>query len=249
MAGLDRWLDLIESQIGFVLPKAQHLWLKNALQTQAVQENLTLDALYQAALARPAVRQSIYNRITILQSRFFRDAVALDWLSDKLKSQGAPKIASIGCSTGQEAYSLFLQMPQSQIVGLDVNTQALSVARGGRYPMSALSQIPAQYHTQVRQEAGEFIIDAQDRMRFLYYNVFDKTPPDIPMMDAILCQNMLIYFRKFDQRDILERLSTRLKVGGYLVLAPSEGYDWQPNTMQKQASINAWQKIKKDDYD
>ncbi|HAR75733.1 MAG TPA: chemotaxis protein CheR, partial [Psychrobacter sp.] len=59
------------------------------------------------------------------------------------------------------------------------------------------------------------------------------------------CQNVLLYFRKFDQRDILARLSNQCALGGYIILAPGEALFWRPSNMRRIAhpQINAWQKI------
>lgn len=61
----------------------------------------------------------------------------------------------------------------------------------------------------------------------------------------IICQNVLLYFRKFDQRDILTRLAAQCALGGYIVLAPGEALFWRPSNMRRIAhpQINAWQKI------
>ena len=65
------------------------------------------------------------------------------------------------------------------------------------------------------------------------------------MYDVIFCQNLLIYFREFDQRDLLARFVKRCRVGGYLLLAPGEAMSWQHPLMKrvKRTDINAWQKM------
>lgn len=61
----------------------------------------------------------------------------------------------------------------------------------------------------------------------------------------IICQNVLIYFRKFDQRDILAYFVRSLAVGGYLLFAPNEAMFWQHPNMRRvdDGQVNAWQKI------
>jgi type IV pilus assembly protein PilK len=46
-------------------------------------------------------------------------------------------------------------------------------------------------------------------------------------MDIIYCQNMLIYFRKWRRREIVNRLAERLAPGGLLILGLGEVVDWQ----------------------
>ena len=62
-------------------------------------------------------------------------------------------------------------------------------------------------------------------------------------MDVLICQNMLIYFRKFDQRDILANFLALLKARGYLVLGSGEGLFWRTQDAVRVAGAsNLWQK-------
>lgn len=45
-------------------------------------------------------------------------------------------------------------------------------------------------------------------------------------MDVIFCQNLLIYFRRWRRREILNRLAERLAPGGLLVIGVGEVADW-----------------------
>ena len=85
----------------------------------------------------------------------------------------------------------------------------------------------------------------KSQVRFALHNIMDKKPPTPYLQQVIVCQNMLLYFRKFDQRDILARLSEQCALGGYIILAPGEALFWRPSNMRRIAhpQINAWQKI------
>jgi chemotaxis methyl-accepting protein methylase len=52
-------------------------------------------------------------------------------------------------------------------------------------------------------------------------------------MDVIFCQNVLIYFRRWRRKEILNQLVKRLKPGGLLVIGLGETTDWQHSEMQK----------------
>lgn len=85
----------------------------------------------------------------------------------------------------------------------------------------------------------------KSHVNFVCHNIFTPTYPTPHLQDVIICQNMLLYFRKFDQRDILTRLAAQCAVGGYIVLAPGEALFWRPKNMRRivNPQINAWQKI------
>ncbi len=51
-------------------------------------------------------------------------------------------------------------------------------------------------------------------------------------LDVIFCQNLLIYFRRWRRRDILNGLAERLAPGGLLVLGVGEMTGWQHPALQ-----------------
>ena len=85
----------------------------------------------------------------------------------------------------------------------------------------------------------------QQHVSFVLHNVIEQKPPTLHLQHVIVCQNMLLYFRKFDQRDILTRLSEQCAIGGYIILAPGEALFWRPSNMRRIAhpQVNVWQKI------
>jgi type IV pilus assembly protein PilK len=46
------------------------------------------------------------------------------------------------------------------------------------------------------------------------------------MMDLILCQNVLIYFKRELRNEILNQLVKQLKTGGMIVLGAGEVFGW-----------------------
>lgn len=263
---LEQWLWYIESKIGFVLPKAQHQWLINAINATAQEADCDTKALFDRLDKQPKLSQLLIDRVLINESRFFRDKAALDFVKDSYAKHVASQktdflVVSVGCSTGQEVWSIALVLKQAQeklggnflIFGLDASEQALSQARTATYSAASLAQIPDLHRSHIKNDTqGHWQIDPalQQRVRFIHCNVFCQKDFEHTIgrftPTLILCQNLLIYFRRFDQRDILERLSHQLAVGGYLVLGASEGLFWNPPWMahQKHIQANAWQKIK-----
>jgi type IV pilus assembly protein PilK len=52
-------------------------------------------------------------------------------------------------------------------------------------------------------------------------------------VDVIFCQNLLVYFRRWLRRDVLNALVERLKPGGLLVVGLGEVMDWEHPEMQR----------------
>ncbi|WP_066800838.1 CheR family methyltransferase [Moraxella oblonga] len=180
------------------------------------------------------------------------------------------RVWSAGCSAGQEVYSVAMGMqmisdsvsePASYIVsGSDLSQKSLKSAQTAQYLDKDIKGVPMRYRHYLQQvkvdnPEQEFVLGQPKvwqvsqkitkQCHFFWQNLFLKPPLDLPLQNIILCQNVLIYFRKFDQRDILNYFVQHLDVGGYLVLAPSEVMFWQHPKMKRVDNIfvNAWQKI------
>ncbi|HAO75371.1 MAG TPA: methyltransferase, partial [Pseudomonas sp.] len=69
--------------------------------------------------------------------------------------------------------------------------------------------------------------DLAARVCFARLNVLELANSPISGMDVIFCQNLLIYFRRWRRRDILNRLAECLAPGGLLVIGVGEVVGWQ----------------------
>ncbi|WP_201556468.1 CheR family methyltransferase [Psychrobacter sp. 72-O-c] len=170
------------------------------------------------------------------------------------------------------AMSLAAQrMTNYAILGTDVSKQALTKAQLGRYDEQQRHLIPQDCqqfiqplvpeHVTCRPNPYDLSMINQPRtaiqadwqiaatlrqhVSFVWHNIFTQELSTPYLQQVIICQNVLLYFRKFDQRDILTRLAAQCALGGYIVLAPGEALFWRPSNMRRIAhpQINAWQKI------
>lgn len=256
----ETWIWYIESRLGFVLPKAQHQWLINAVNRTASELNLSTDELYAQVQNNKKLEQSLIDSVLIPETRFFRDVAvvnAVQSLFEAYQSNTPFVVMSLGCSTGQEVWSLAMALlhkrsqKRFEIWGVDASQSSLAVARKGSYSLTSQSQIPSEYDDFIDKRAdGIHIRDTlKDYTHFWRCNIFDNAEMSelvrhIPKPNVIVCQNMLIYFRRFDQRDILDKLETLLANDGHLILGAGEAVGWQPKTLARVANsaINAWQK-------
>ncbi|MDN3452592.1 MULTISPECIES: CheR family methyltransferase [unclassified Psychrobacter] len=157
------------------------------------------------------------------------------------------------------------------ILGTDVSEDAIKNARLGQYdnrqssliPQSCqkfIEPLPAKNATNKSSISQSIVVSdvtpsmkahwqvvptLQPHVSFSVHNIFEPKPPTAHLQQVIICQNMLLYFRKFDQRDILTRLSEQCALGGYIILAPGEALFWRPSNMRRIAhpQVNVWQKI------
>lgn len=271
-----RWADYVEKQVGFVLPPAQYRWLANAVLSVATELGFDERMLYNS-LQNPVIRQRLIDAVLIAETRFFRDVTTVDFVvnvfEQYLQQTHKPPflLASIGCSTGQELWSLAMALEQKRIeyeavhqqpanefkiIGVDASSRALAIAKSASYSERLFLEIPKQYQHfwHPNQQMWQIHPALSDKAIFVKCNVFSdeefwaKLSGYRQLMSLVLCQNMLIYFRRFDQRDILSRLVELIKPQGYLVLGAGEGLFWQPThlhrlqTADETIQINGWQK-------
>lgn len=154
-------------------------------------------------------------------------------------------------------------LPEYEILGVDVSQASIGVAKMADYPTRSKQEVPTVYQhylapIMLTEEVGVQTVGwhihqkLHERAMFACCNIFDgnaikqlfaEHPTKHPKV--IVCQNMLIYFRRFDQRDILDRLTSLLRQGDYLILGAAEAWFWQHQDMKKlsHATVNVWQKV------
>ena len=143
------------------------------------------------------------------------------------------RILSIGCSTGQEAYSLAMTARENlggdahrqvEILGVDVGRAALAAARRGVYgPLSVASVPPLYLERYFEPEGPAFTVRPELRamVRFLRHDI--RRELYLGKFDAIFCCNVCLYFMRPTKDQILTRLTAALRRGGYLFLGHAEG--------------------------
>lgn len=180
--------------------------------------------------------------LTINVSRFFRNPETYASIAAKvlpeLSERGIPtiKIWSAGCGFGEEAYSLAVLCHQLgdehatsrstkfEIIGTDVDRDALAAARRGEYPPGAfIDTAPAVRDVFFPLSDGIHAAVPELRQRVLFQQA-DLLEASVPArrVHLIVCRNVIIYFRRQAQEALLERFREALLPGGFLVLGKVE---------------------------
>jgi chemotaxis protein methyltransferase CheR len=196
----------------------------------------------------PAEAERLINSFTINETYFYREdhqlkSLSRDMLPDIVSRRGPGdklRLWSIPCSTGEEPYSIALWLLENwamvdaynvEIVGSDIDTQALAEARLGRYAAKSLSRLPPDiqrdYFLPVTGRGGaetfQIIQDLRESVTFTSANLVDGDTLAIHgKFDVIFCRNLLIYFDDPSRRMAVQNLYDRLVPGGYLCLGHSE---------------------------
>ena len=189
----------------------------------------------------PAEVEALYQDILIPVTRFFRDPEAFEALKVTVlprlfrdRSRNEPlRVWTLGCSTGEEAYSLailfaeFLEFRSSrlpiQVFATDLNGAGIEKARAGVYPQSIAHDVsPERLRRFFAEVDGSYRINKtiRDMCVFARHNVL--TDPPFSQLDLISCRNLLIYLEPALQQKVVPLLHYALKPAGFLWLGSSE---------------------------
>ena len=247
------WRSLLESKTGMTVLIERKKFLETSISMRLRElEFANYDDYYawlsNASLAQSAAEWSVLvDRLTVQETSFFRHASSYAlveqfvsrWLAQK-KSRSF-SAWSVGCSTGEEPYSLAMllhDMFEAEkekfffgINGNDISLPALSKARTAVFGARKLQMIRPEwqekYFEKVNDREYQVVKALRSRIAFAQLNVVALNKSPMKNLDLIFCQNMLIYFRRWRKREIVTRLAERLAPGGLLVLGLGEIVDWE----------------------
>ncbi len=178
------------------------------------------------------IQKKLINLITVPETRFFRETEQLETVKKYIfpKLREPLFIASAGCSTGEEAYTIAMMLKvaniRGKVVGMDINEIALSKAKEGIYSSKAISQIPLPYRDFI--EEAENYIKIRDEIKqmveFTRANLISKADFERfrEYFHIVMCRNVLIYFDKSSKKTALENIKMSLKEAGFLILSSTE---------------------------
>jgi chemotaxis methyl-accepting protein methylase len=188
----------------------------------------------------PAELDSLLPWLLGRASRFFRApaqlaalrSMVLEPLLAHRRAEGPLKVWIIGCSTGEEAYSIAMLLlevsarapaNELQIIATDVDPRSIEVARRGAYgPRIARSVSTERLERFFLREGPGYRVDEHVRKRILFSTHDPLIDPPFADLDLIVCRNLLDSLKPAPRSEVLARLRAGLKPGGSLLLGPSE---------------------------
>jgi chemotaxis protein methyltransferase CheR len=146
---------------------------------------------------------------------------------------------SSASSTGEEVYSIAITiydffkthgsyLPMFKVIGTDISEDIVEIARKGIYSDQALFTIPVEYRHYLmrskdrKQHAIRVVPEIRAFTDFRQQNLMDKLYRVTKGIHIIFCRNVLIYFDKSTQENILRKLVSFLVPGGFLLIGHSE---------------------------
>ncbi len=228
---------LIEEQLGIHYEHADANLLADKLTPRAADRGFEslLDYYYFLRYDPEASSElaALADALVVNETYFFREADQLAVLVSILTELKRPaRVWCAASSTGEEPYTLAMMLRERgiadkvSILASDVSTRALSRARSAIYRGRSLRALPdamRRRHFQVEGDALRLDESIRRAVTFRPLNLFDDAGvAALGEFDAILCRNVLIYFRDSGVSRVVERLTRRLVNGGYLLVGVSE---------------------------
>jgi chemotaxis protein methyltransferase CheR len=232
---------LIHDYAGIALNDSKHemVYSRLARRMRALKLKRFADYIARVTGEDEEERQIFVNALTTNLTAFFREPHHFTILADYLNYKNIkPPIAiwCAACSTGEEPYSIAMTLAETygydadvKVIATDIDTEALNNAARGVFPLERLE--PMQSFTvkqfflkgtgnnagfaRVRPELRRMVSFQHLNLREERWNINER-------LLAIFCRNVMIYFDKPTQYQILQRFVPLLRPEGLLFVGHSE---------------------------
>jgi two-component system CheB/CheR fusion protein len=185
---------------------------------------------------------ALFNTILINVTGFFRDEDAWEYMREGVLPElldeigtGPIRVWSAGCASGQEAYSLAMELTerlgqdafraQVKIYATDVDEEALAIARQATYSERELGGLPEGYRERYFEpvaNSSRYLFRKELRRSVIFGRNDLVQDAPISRIDLLACRNTLMYFNAETQSRIVSRLGFALRPSGVLFLGKAE---------------------------
>ena len=268
-ADFNKLANFIYTNYGIKLPITKKIMLESRLKPRLRINNIESYREYcQFVLSGKCSESEIVNMIDLVSTNktdFYRESAHFDFMYDVVlpeyyenNSEKPFKVWSSASSSGEEAYTIAIVISEFmdgkrpfdyQILGTDISTRIIEKASLAVYPMDRVDVIPLAQKKKyllrgkdLENPTVRIVPELRSKTQFKRLNLMDSSY-DVPKdFDLIFCRNVLIYFDRETQENVINKLCNQLKIGGYFFLGHSEsisGYD----VPLKQIKPTMYQKI------
>lgn len=245
-----RLRDLVYQQTGIVLGSEKRTMLEGRIRRRLRELNLSSFGSYCDYLfSHQGLKDELVSFIDVVTTNktdFFREPRHFEFLASKALPElsagmlaGRPlSIWSAGCSTGEEPYTLAMVLSEYalahatfrfRILATDVSTQVLRKAALGIYTSDDVEPVPPalrrRYLMRGRESGSTRVRVIPELRRLVEFQRLNFMEPDygpVKKAHVIFCRNVLIYFDRPTQEELLQKLCLHLLPGGYLFVGHAE---------------------------
>ncbi len=237
----------ITENYGIKLPLEKKVMLQSRLRKRLLALKLQNFAEYiEYLFQNKSENEHLIIEVSTNKTDMFREIHHFEYIANEFlpnyiseKSQNEElKIWSSACSSGEEPYTTAIVIEEFmlknrpinyRIWSSDISTKMIQKAFLGIYKMDAIKDLPLELKKRYFLKSKDKLTnnvrvkpEIRSKAKFILLNLMDKTY-DVPSdFDIIFCRNVLIYFNKETQEQVVGKLINKLKRGGILFIGHSE---------------------------
>ena len=188
----------------------------------------------------PDEAQMAIDLLTTNETYFFREPQHFEFMKAELaKDVQYAKPMRVWCaaaSTGEEPYSIAMLLEEClgsvgrpwEIVASDISMRVLERAATGHYSTLRTGGIPPHYLRKyclkgTGEQAGTILVDRKLRQQVQFRQInLNSALPQLGTFDFVFLRNVLLYFNLQTKREVVGRVLSMLKPGGWLFISHTE---------------------------
>ena len=242
----------IEKEVGIQLPKSKHSLVKTRLRKRQRKLGMpTLSEYIDYALAEVEgedERLHMVDALTTNKTDFYREPYHFEFLAEQITRMHKQKpwtdtrpftIWSAGCSTGEEPYTMAMELSELQrvlhdfdfqVIATDISVSCLQTAKRAIYLHERVEPVDIALRKRYLmrgRNAQEKMVQVAPEVRakvdFQFFNLLASQYDGFKTrFDVIFCRNVMIYFNNSDRNFIIQNFARCLKKNGILFIGHSE---------------------------
>lgn len=245
-----RLSEFVFEQSGIKMPPVKKIMLQSRLQKRLRELNITCFKEYaDYVFSKEGQKNEIIHMLDVVSTNktdFFREPVHFDFLNShvlpeyivKNRLNYNMKVWSAGCSSGEEPYTIAITLNEFKksnqrfdysITATDISSQILQKAITAVYKEERIVNIPLEIKKKYflrskdkEQKTVRVISELRNKTNYQRLNFMSDVYNLTDSFDVIFCRNVLIYFNRETQEQVINKLCVKLKSGGYLFIGHSE---------------------------
>jgi len=245
----EQFRSLIYEQVGIKLDFPKRTLLVSRLSKRLRELELASFQSYFDCVSRPGGEEELIRLLDLISTNktdFFREPLHFEFLRDhvlpEVHASKHLRVWSSAASSGEEPYSIAMSLRDAlpdicrwniKILASDISTRALAKAASGLYEAERVSQLSKElvhrhFLCGKGPQAGMFKIrpEVASQVVFRRINLMDRTFPIRSPLDVIFCRNVMIYFDRATQAQLIGKFFRYLRPGGYVFIGHSESLQW-----------------------
>ncbi len=240
-----RFSTVITRELGIKMPREKSVMLQSRLLRRLRQLSLqTLEEYQELLFSRPRTDPEwveFINLVTTNKTDFFRESVHFDLLTAKILPALSARLCKVwcaGCSSGEEPYTLAMVLSEYKaahpgfdfsILATDISTRVLEHAIEAIYDDERVAPVPADLRQRYflrsknRQDPQVRVVpELREKVRFKRLNFMDTEYDVKEDFQIVFFRNVMIYFSRETQLQVVGKLCQRLQPGGFLFTGHAE---------------------------